>query len=106
VAGIRVETIEEHRVKAKITVTYRFSQPDQPMPLAQPQSYSTGRVVRIPQAPQTIGDHTRKWRLGLKMLQKTSRSNSASTRPASLTGRGMGPHLILYRRQNGRPVLR
>jgi transcriptional regulator with XRE-family HTH domain len=51
-------------------VTYRFSQPDQPMPLALPQSYSTGRVVRIPVAPQSVGDHIRKKRLGLKMLQK------------------------------------
>jgi transcriptional regulator with XRE-family HTH domain len=53
-----------------ITVTYRFSQPDQAMPLVLPQSYSTGRVVRIPMALQTAGDHLRKRRLGLKMLQK------------------------------------
>lgn len=40
------------------------------MPLALPQSYSTGRVIRIPVAPQTVGDHIRKRRLGLKLLQK------------------------------------
>ncbi len=40
------------------------------MPLVLPQSYSTGRVVRIPVAPQTVGDHIRKRRLALKMLQK------------------------------------
>jgi transcriptional regulator with XRE-family HTH domain len=40
------------------------------MPLALPQSDSTGRVIRIPVAPQTVGDHMRKRRLGLKLLQK------------------------------------
>ena len=71
VAGVRVETVEESGVKqTRTTVTYRFSQPDQPMPLVLPQSYSTGQVIRIPVAPQTVGDHIRKKRLGLKMLQK------------------------------------
>ncbi len=71
VASVRVDTIETCGVKqTEITVTYRFSQPDQPMPLALPQSYSTGRVIRIPVAPQTVGDHIRKRRLGLKLFQK------------------------------------
>jgi len=71
VGGVQVDTLEEDGVKqAKITVTYRFSQPDQPMPLALPQSYSTGRVVRIPTVPHTVGDHLRRRRLGLKLLQK------------------------------------
>ena len=33
-------------------------------------TYSAGKVVRIPMQPQTVGDHIRKRRLGLKMLQK------------------------------------
>jgi site-specific DNA recombinase len=71
VGGVRVDTVETCGVtQSEITVTYRFSQPDQPMPLVLPQSYGTGRVVRIPVAPQTVGDHLRKRRLGLKMLQK------------------------------------
>lgn len=71
VAGIRVDTVETGGVKqAEITVTYRFSQPDQPLPILLPQSYSTGRVVRIPLEPKTIGDHIRKKRLALKLLQK------------------------------------
>ena len=70
VAGVKVETVEEDGVKrADITVTYRFSQPDQAMPLVLPQSYS-GAVIRIPTQPQTVGDHIRRRRLGLKMLQK------------------------------------
>jgi site-specific DNA recombinase len=71
VSGIRVETVEEDGVKqTRTTVTYRFSQPDQPTPLVLPQSYSTGRVIRIPVTPQTVGDHIRRKRLALKMHQK------------------------------------
>jgi len=71
VAGVRVDTVEECGVKqAEITVTYRFSQPDQPVPLVLPQSYNSGTVVRIPKEPQTIGDHIRRRRLGLKLFQK------------------------------------
>ncbi len=70
VAGVKVETVEEEGVKrADITVTYRFSQPDQATPLVLPQSYS-GSVIRIPTQPQTVGDHVRRRRLALKMLQK------------------------------------
>ena len=54
----------------EITVTYRFSQPDQPLPLVLPQSYRAGSVIRIPMKPQTIGDHIRRRRLALKMLQR------------------------------------
>lgn len=71
VAGVRVDTVEQGGVKqARTTVTYRFSQPDQPLPMVLPQAYSTGRVIRIPVVPQTVGDHIRKRRLGLKLLQK------------------------------------
>lgn len=71
VAGVRVDTVEECGVKqTRTTVTYRFSQPDQPMPLVLPQSYSAGRVIRIPTEPHTVGDHIRRRRLGLKMLQR------------------------------------
>ena len=71
VAGVRVDTVECCGVKqTKITVTYRFSQPDQPMPLVLPQSYSAGSVIRIPTEPQTVGDHIRRRRLALKMLQR------------------------------------
>jgi hypothetical protein len=66
-----VDTVEECGLKQnRITVTYLFCQPDQAMPLALPQSYSTGRVIWIPVTPQTVGHHIRKKRLGLKMLQK------------------------------------
>ena len=68
VAGIRFDTVEESGVKqTRTTVTYRFSQP---LPLVLPQAYSMGSVIRIPMQPKTVGDHIRKRRLGLKMLQR------------------------------------
>ena len=49
VTGIRVYTVENGGVKmADITVTYRFSQPDQAMAVVLPQAYEAGRLVRIP----------------------------------------------------------
>jgi site-specific DNA recombinase len=70
VAGVQVNTFEECGVKqTRTTVTYRFSQPDQPLPLVLPQSYSAPRVVRIPKQPQTVGDHIRRRRLALKLMQ-------------------------------------
>ena len=71
VAGVRVDTVEECGVKqTRTTVTYRFSEPDHPMPLVLPQSCSAAKVIRIPTVPQTIGDHIRRRRLALKLLQK------------------------------------
>jgi transcriptional regulator with XRE-family HTH domain len=71
VAGVRVDTIEECGIKqSQVTVTYRFSEPDLPMPVVLNQSYRSGRVIRIPTQPQTVGDHIRRRRLSLKMLQR------------------------------------
>ena len=71
VAGVRVDTVEECGVKqSRTTVTYRFSEPKQPMPLVLPQSYIIGSVIRIPTEPHTIGDHIRNQRLRRKMLQR------------------------------------
>ncbi|MCW5982726.1 MAG: recombinase family protein [Bryobacteraceae bacterium] len=71
VAGVHVDTVEECGVKqTRTTVTYRFSEPDHPMPLVLPQSCSPARVIRIPTQPQTVGDHLRRRRLSLKVLQR------------------------------------
>ena len=56
--------------QTRTTVTYRFSQPGQPMPLVLSRSYNTGRVIRIPTELNTVGDHIRRRRLGLRMLQR------------------------------------
>ena len=56
VAGVRVDTVEERGVKqSRITVTYRFTDPGQGMPVTMPQSYAAGSVIRIPSDPQTFG---------------------------------------------------
>jgi site-specific DNA recombinase len=71
VAGIRVETVEECGVKqSRVTVSYRFSQPDQPLPVVLPQSYGAGTAVRIPTELNTVGDHIRRRRLERKLLQR------------------------------------
>ena len=70
VSGIRVETVENCGVKqANTTITYRFSQPTQAMPITLPRSYNGG-VVRIPAVLNSVGDHIRRRRLGLKLLQR------------------------------------
>ena len=56
--------------QSKITVTYRFNEPGQGLPLVLPQNYSAGRVIRIPTEPQTIGDHIRRRDSRLKLMQK------------------------------------
>lgn len=71
VAGVRVETVEECGVKqSRSTVTYRFNELDQAMPVVLPQSYSAPKVARIPAKPKSVGDHIRRRRLSLKLLQK------------------------------------
>jgi hypothetical protein len=71
VADIRVDTTELGGVRqTDTTVTYRFAQPGEAMPLLLPKSYSAGSVVRIPMQPKTIGDHIRKHRLALKLIQR------------------------------------
>jgi len=70
IAGVRVETFDKDGVRqTKVTVTYRFSQQDQAMPLLLPQTYAPNRV-RIPIQPITVGDHLRRRRLVLKIFQR------------------------------------
>jgi DNA-binding transcriptional regulator YiaG len=71
VAGIRIDTVEEGGVKrSKSTVTYRFSQPAKGAALTMTASYGAGCVVRMTIEPRTIGDHIRKRRLSLQLLQR------------------------------------
>ena len=51
IGGVRVETVDTDGVKqTEITVTYRFNQSDQSMPLLLPQTYASNRA-RIPIQP-------------------------------------------------------
>ena len=71
VAGVHIDTVEECGVKqSRITVSYKFSEPDATLPILLNQSYGSGRVIRIPMQPQTVGDHIRRRRLGMKLLQR------------------------------------
>ena len=71
VSRVEVRTFERDGVKqCEITVTYRFSEPTEPLPLTFSQNYNTGQIIRIPIQLNTIGDHIRKKRLGLKIVQK------------------------------------
>ncbi len=67
------------------TVTYRFSQPGRPMPLVLPQSYNPGRAIRIPAELNTVGDHIRRERLDLKMLQREAAEQIGACRPSVFT---------------------
>ncbi len=71
VAGITVDTVEECGVRqTRTTISYRFGQPDHPMLIVLPQVHVNGTVVRIPTDPKTVGDHLRRRRLELKLLQR------------------------------------
>jgi site-specific DNA recombinase len=68
VGGIRVETeYDDDRKHGRTTVMYRFSQPDGEMPLILAQAYGAGTVDR---ATKTVGDHIRRQRMTLKLLQR------------------------------------
>ena len=71
--------------QTRTTVTYRFSQPGQPMTLVLPQSYNTGRVTRIPTELNTVGDHIRRRRLDLKMLQREVAEQLGVDKPGVFT---------------------
>lgn len=71
VAGITVDTVEECGVRqTRTTINYRFSQPGHPLPIVLPKPHENGTVVRIPTHPTTVGDHLRRRRLELKLLQR------------------------------------
>jgi site-specific DNA recombinase len=69
VARIRVDTAETCGiVQPKVTITYRFEKPNE-IERVVPVDYIS-RPIRIPTAPETIGDHVRLQRLKLKLRQK------------------------------------
>jgi transcriptional regulator with XRE-family HTH domain len=71
VAGIRIDTLESLGAKqSKTTVTYRFSEPNHPLPAVLPLSYPATPPFRFPTELNTIGDHIRRRRLEMKLLQR------------------------------------
>ncbi len=70
VGAIRVEPVETCGVvQPKVTIAYRFEKPNELERVVPPAAYLP-TPIRIPVKPETVGDHLRIKRLGLKLFQK------------------------------------
>lgn len=76
IVEILVETIQANTIErwgiqqSEITITYRFSQPDEPAVLVLPRAHRLASRNRSPEQLNTLGDHLRRRRLTLKLLQR------------------------------------
>lgn len=71
VESIRADTVECWRVaQSSIVVTYRFAQPSEAVPLVLPRAHSLTSRTRPPEKLETLGDHLRRRRLTLKLIQR------------------------------------
>ena len=71
VESIRADTAEVWGVQqTKITVTYRFAQPEEAAAIVLPKSHHLTSRTRPPEKLETVGDHIRRRRILLKLLQK------------------------------------
>jgi DNA-binding transcriptional regulator YiaG len=70
VGGIRIDTSERHGVKdSDVHVSFKFARALS-NGITVSRSYAPSRPVRIPQTPETIGDHIRLRRISEKLTQK------------------------------------
>lgn len=71
VESVHANTIEKWGVQqSEITITYRFNQPKEPAPLVLPRSHRLNNRQQAPDELNTLGDHLRRRRLVLKLLQR------------------------------------
>jgi transcriptional regulator with XRE-family HTH domain len=71
VDSVRADTVECWGVQqSKITVTYRFAEPNEAAPAVLPLSHHLTSRTRPPEKLETVGDHLRRRRLTLKLLQR------------------------------------
>ena len=71
VESIRADTVECWGVpQTRITVTYRFAQPEDAAPLVLPRAHQFTSRTRPPEKLETLGDHIRRRRLTLKLIQR------------------------------------
>jgi site-specific DNA recombinase len=71
VERVQADTVERFGVQqSEITITYRFSQPQEPAALVLPRAHRLSNRSRLPEKLETIGDHLRRRRLMLKLLQR------------------------------------
>jgi site-specific DNA recombinase len=67
----QANTVERWGVpQSEITITYRFSQPNEAAALVLPRSHSLTSRTRLPEKLETLGDHLFRRRLALKLLQR------------------------------------
>ena len=71
VERVQADTIERWGVQeSKITITYRFSQPNEPAALVLPRQHRLTSRNRVPEKLETLADHLLRRRLTLKLLQR------------------------------------
>jgi len=88
VEKIVANTVERWGVQqSEVTITYRFSQPNEPAALVLPRSHKLSTRSRIPDTLETIGDHLLRRRLVLKLLQRQVAEKLGVANQASPIGR-------------------
>src|SRR5437773_1617334 len=71
VESVRADTVERWGVQqTQITVTYRFAQPNEAAAAVLPLEHHLTNRTRLPEKLDTVGDHIRRRRLTLKLLQR------------------------------------
>jgi transcriptional regulator with XRE-family HTH domain len=71
VEKVEANTVERWGIEqSEITITYRFSQPDEPAALVLPRSHRLNRRQQPPEVLNSVGDHLLRRRLVLKLLQR------------------------------------
>jgi site-specific DNA recombinase len=71
VDSVVANTVERWGVQqSEVVITYRFSQPDEPSALVLPRSHRLNNRKQPPEELNTLGDHLRRRRLVLKLLQR------------------------------------
>jgi transcriptional regulator with XRE-family HTH domain len=71
VASIKADTVERWGVpQTSITVTYRFAEPAEKAAAVLPLEHHLTNRTRSPEKLETVGDHIRRRRLTLKLLQR------------------------------------
>jgi DNA-binding transcriptional regulator YiaG len=69
--SVRADTVERRGVQqSKITVTYRFARPNEAAAAVLPLEHHLTNRTRLPEKLETVGDHIRRRRLTLKLLQR------------------------------------
>jgi site-specific DNA recombinase len=71
VEKVEANTVERWGVEqSEITISYRFSQPDEPAPLVLPRCHKLRNRNQVPEELNTLGDHLLRRRLVVKLLQR------------------------------------